>query len=258
MRLGVSINLFDGEELLENSIKSIRKNVDYISVVYQTISNFGNPADDGLVPLLEKLKSKGLIDELFEYRPKVNKGGHYNEIKKRNLGLYISEGADCTHHMAMDSDEFYTDEQFKFMKGEMVSGGFDSSACQMTTYYKESIYRLEPKEEYYVSLPFKIRQGVEFVMGTPFPVLVDPTRRMESGKFRVFTRDEIEMHHMSYVRKDLRRKLQNSSASPNFRNIDKIVDYFNKWEFPQQGLMGGAPDKFFNIVKEDSKFEPFV
>ena len=63
---------------------------------------------------------------------------------------------------------------------------------------------------------------------------------------------------MSYVRKDLRRKLQNSSASPNFRNIDKIVDYFNKWEFPQQGLMGGAPDKFFNIVKEDSKFEPFV
>ena len=40
MKIGVSYNLFDGEELLESSIKSIRKNVDYISVVYQTISNF--------------------------------------------------------------------------------------------------------------------------------------------------------------------------------------------------------------------------
>jgi len=258
MKIGVSYNIFDGEELLESSIISVRKNVDYISVVYQTVSNFGNTCDDGLVPLLEKLKSKGLIDELFEYRPKVNKGGHYNEIKKRNLGLYISEGADCTHHMAMDSDEFYTDEQFKFMKGEMVSGGFDSSACQMTTYYKEPIYRLEPKEEYYVSLPFKIRQGVEFVMGTTFPVLVDPTRRMVAGNCRVFTRDEIEMHHMSYVRKDLRKKLQNSSASPNFKNIDKLVDYYKKWEFPQQGLMGGAPDKHYDIVEVPKLFNTWV
>ena len=42
MKLGVSYNVFDGEELLESSIKSIRDNVDHISVVYQTISNFGN------------------------------------------------------------------------------------------------------------------------------------------------------------------------------------------------------------------------
>ena len=254
MKLGVSYNVFDGEELIENSIKSIRGNVDYISVVYQTESNFGNPADEGLVPLLEKLESDGLIDELFMYKPTLNKGGHYNEIRKRNLGLYISEGAKCTHHMAMDSDEFYTDEQFSFMKETMVSGDFDSSACQMITYYKDSKYRLDPKEEYYVSLPFKIRSGVEYVMGSPFPVLVDPTRRMDAGKFKVFTRNEIEMHHMSYVRKDIRKKLQNSSASPNFRNIDKIVDYFNKWEYPKQGLMGGAPDKLYNIVEEPKLF----
>jgi hypothetical protein len=254
MKLGVSYNVFDGEELLENSIKSIRKNVDHISVVYQTESNFGNPCDEGLVPLLEKLKSDGLIDELFMYKPTLNRGGHYNELRKRNLGLYISEGASCTHHMAMDSDEFYTDEQFKFMKEEMLNGDFDSSACQMTTYYKDSKYRLEPKEEYYVTLPFKIRQGVEFIMGCQFPVLVDPTRRMDAGSCRIFSREEIEMHHMSYVRKDIRKKLQNSSASPNFRNIDKIVDYFNKWEYPNQGLMGGAPDKLYNIVEEPKLF----
>jgi hypothetical protein len=255
MKLGVSYNLFDGEELLESSIKSIRGNVDHISVVYQTVSNFGNPCDDGLVPLLEKLLSEGLIDELFPYKPSMNKGGHYNEIRKRNLGLYLSEGAGCTHHMAMDSDEFYTDEQFKYMKKTMEEGNYDSSACQMTTYYKDSIYRLDPKEEYYVSLPFKIRQGKEYVIGHPFPVLVDPTRRMEPGNCKVFTRDEIEMHHMSYVRKDIRKKLQNSSASPNFKNIDKLVDYFEKWEYPKQGLMGGAPDTFYNIVEVEKQFD---
>jgi hypothetical protein len=226
MKIGISYNVFDGEELLENSIKSIRNNVDFISVVYQTTSNFGNPCDDGLIPLLNRLKEDGLVDELFEYKPKTNKGGHYNEITKRNIGLFLSEGAGCTHHMAMDSDEFYTDEQFKYLKSTMLEGDYDSSACQMTTYYKDSIYRLDPKEEYYVSLLFKIKSGKEFVMGHPFPVLVDPTRRMDPGKSKIFTREEIEMHHMSYVRKDLRKKLQNSSASPNFKNIDKLVNYF--------------------------------
>lgn len=254
MKLGISYNLFDGEELLRSSIKSIRNNVDYISVVYQTVSNFGNPCDDGLEPLLNGLKDEGLIDELFEYRPNVNKGGHYNEIRKRNLGLTLSESAGCTHHMAMDSDEFYTDEQFKYMKKVMEDGDFDSSACQMVTYYKEPIYRLDPKEEYYVSLLFKIRQGVEYVMGHPFPVLVDPTRRVKPGRCQIFSREEVEMHHMSYVRKDIRKKLQNSSASPNFRNIDKLVDYYEKWEFPKQGLMGGAPDKFYDIVEEPKLF----
>jgi hypothetical protein len=255
MKLGVSYNVFDGEELLENSIKSIRDNVDYVSVVYQTESNFGNPCDGGLVLLLEKLESEGLIDELFMYKPTINRGGHYNELRKRNLGLYISEGAGCTHHMAMDSDEFYTDEQFKFMKDTIDEGKYDSSACQMITYYKDSKYRLEPKEEYYVSLLFKIRPGVEFVMGCSFPVLVDPTRRMDGGtSCKIFSREEMEMHHMSYVRKDIRKKLQNSSASPNFKNIDKIVGYFKEWVYPAKGLMGGAPDKLYDIVETEKLF----
>lgn len=253
-KLGVSYNLFDAEELLESSIKSVRDIVDYVSVVYQTESNFGNPCNEGLVPLLTKLHSEGLIDELFEYKPKIAKGGHYNEIRKRNIGLILSEGAGCTHHMAMDSDEFYTKEQMEFVKKELVDGDYDSSACQMTTYYKKPTFRLEPKEEYYVSLFHKIKPGVEYVIGHPFPVLVDPTRRVNPGNCRIFTRDEIEMHHMSYVRRDLRKKLTNSSASPNFRDIDKIVTYFNEWESPKQALMGGAPDKFYNTVEVENLF----
>ena len=36
MTLGACYNLFDGEELLESSIKSVRAEVAYVCVVYQT------------------------------------------------------------------------------------------------------------------------------------------------------------------------------------------------------------------------------
>lgn len=255
MKLGVSYNLFDGEELLESSIKSIRNNVDYISVVYQTVSNFGDPCNENLIPLLEKLKSEKLIDELFEYRPKINKGGHFNEITKRNIGLSLSEGFGCTHHMGMDSDEFYTDEQFKYMKKIIEEGDYDSSVCQMTTYYKKPIYRLDPKEEYYVSLIYKIKQGKEFIMAHPFPVLVDPTRRMDSGKCKIFTRDEIEMHHMSYVRNNIEKKVRNSSAKVNFESwIPEFLEYFNNWTEGNDALMPGRPPGRYKLIKVENIF----
>jgi hypothetical protein len=259
MKLGVSYNVFDGEELLEGSIKSIRSEVDYISVVYQTVSNFGNHCDEGLVPLLNRLKNDGLIDELFEYKPKINKGGHFNEITKRNIGLSISEGFGCTHHMAMDSDEFYTKEQFIYMKNIIEEGSYDSSACQMTTYYKEPIYRLEPKEEYYVSLIYRIKPNSQYVIGHPFPVLVDPTRRMDGGKCKIFTKDEVEMHHMSYVRNNIEKKVRNSSAKINFESwIPEFLEYFNNWSEGDDALMPGKPPGRYKLIKTDNKFDVII
>ena len=39
MKLGCSWNVFDGEELLEGSIKQIRQHVDYVSVSQQNVSS---------------------------------------------------------------------------------------------------------------------------------------------------------------------------------------------------------------------------
>ena len=52
MKISASYNVFDGEELLEKSISSIRDSVDFISVVYQTISNFGNNCSPDLEDIL--------------------------------------------------------------------------------------------------------------------------------------------------------------------------------------------------------------
>jgi hypothetical protein len=80
MVLGAAYNVFDGEELLEASIRSIRSNVDYIVVVYQTISNFGQPCSPNLIPILENLRKNKLVEDLVRYDVRS-----FNKEERRNL-----------------------------------------------------------------------------------------------------------------------------------------------------------------------------
>jgi hypothetical protein len=146
------------------------------------------------------------------------------------------------------------------MKSTVYDGNYDSSVCQMSTFYKTPEYRLEPKEEYYVSLIYKIRPGIQYVFGQPFPVLVDPTRRMEAGgSCKIFSRDEIEMQHMSYIRKDIKRKVTNSSAKVNFEEwIPEFLEYFNNWKEGDDALMPGRPPGRYKLVKTKNKFNIMI
>ena len=256
MKLSASYNLFDGEELLEYSLMSIRKNVDHISVVYQLVSNFGKKRSTFIKDLLDSYKSLGLIDEIYEYKPIINVHPHDNEIRKRNIGLQLAIDNGCTHYMSMDIDELYKLKDLKYAKSIIEDGDYDSSACYMLTYWREPAYRLEPVEDYYVSLIYKIRNGIEFVNGRKFTVLVDPTRRMDPGKCKLFTREECEMHHLSYIRNDIRSKFENSSARQNFNNqIDKLTDYYNKYKFPAKAWTAGAGCPTYGVVETEDIVE---
>lgn len=257
MKLGVSYNLFDGEELLEGSINQIREHVDYLTVVCQTTSNFGKPCSEDLIPLLKRLKKEKLIDDVLLYTPEVERGGHYNEIQKRNAGLKASLKADCTHHMSMDCDEYYISDEFKTLKKLMREGDYDSSYCQMLTYYKSWEYVLDPPEDYYVSLMCKINEKSHYVIGAPAPVLVDPTRRVHGLRTPlILKRDQVQMHHGSYIRNNIRAKLENSSASINFtQDIDKLVEYYTNWTYPNKVLWGGLPSTLKTIKRISSAFK---
>lgn len=255
MKLGVSYNLFDGEELLEGSIKSIRNSVDHVNVVYQTISNCGGTCSENLEELLHSLKEKGLIDSIIKYEPHLDKITHYNEITKRNIGLVNSLSNGCDYHMSMDSDEYYIEEEFERVKKFLDKNpDYDSSACQMKTYYKYPDCVIDPPEDYYVSLMYKVKRGSQY-MFTDFPVLVDPTRRIPTTNCAILGRDVIEMHHMSYIRNDIRKKLTNSSAAGNFASrIDNLVEEFNNWEFGKPALFAGAPDVYREIKRVENIF----
>ena len=251
MKLGVSYNVFDGEELLEGSIKSIRDCVDYISVVYQTESNFGNPCSEGLESLLENLVNIGLVDKVFKFKPNITLGGHRNEITKRNIGLFLSNQAGCTHHMSMDSDEYYIKEQLDNLKLKMEEGNYDSSFCKMRTYFKDPRFEVRPMNEYYVSVIYKISPNNEFVLGKKTPVLVDPTRLMDSITPLVMKRDDLEMYHMSYVRKNIKSKLENSSSKSAFKDVNGFLTMFNNYNLGDTFFTTHPPGNETTVLVEN-------
>lgn len=249
MKLGASINLFDGIELLEKTIDQIRNVVDHISVVYQRTSNYGQPAPPHDFEYIKNLARSGKIDIIHVFDPNISLAGSVNELRKRNISLQLARRKKCTHFLSMDVDEIYKPDQLEYAKTVMVEYDFDRSVCWLQTYYKEPCYCFETPEKYFVPLIYKIRPGINFEFGN-FYVLVDPTRKQKTGSLRIFERFEIEMHHLSYVRKNIRLKLENSSARVNFQNqIDWVVKYYDNWRFPMRALIAGNPPQLIDIKK---------
>jgi hypothetical protein len=72
-KLGIGYNCFgDSIELLEASIKTIKNVADYVVVVYQDVSNFGNKSPVEQLPILQKLKNLRLIDDYVLHKQKLS------------------------------------------------------------------------------------------------------------------------------------------------------------------------------------------
>ena len=224
-RLGIAYNVFDGEELLERSLRSVRNVASYIVVVYQTISNFKESASPELVPLLMRLKKQGLIDDLFLYEPQFDQqDDHYNEKRKRDIGLELVKRAGCDYFLSMDTDEFYHAEQIKKAMDFILDEKIECSAVNIVEYLKEPTNQLvngytfapiENKQEYNFYVPFimKVHRFKEQKhSGIHFPCFVDPTRGLNNrDRFYLFPKHVVAMHHMCTIRQDLSRKYANSN-----------------------------------------------
>lgn len=254
MRIGVAYNAFDSLDLLEHSIDSIRGCVDYICVVYQLVSNFGEDISVQDSSELTRLMKCGKIDDFVLHKP-IGKQGHGNEIMKRNLGKDKCKSAGCDYFMTMDVDEFYVSAELSRAVDKFVNGGYDASACKMQTYYKSGRYVISPPEEYYVPLIYKMDDR-KFDLRNRWSVPADPTRRLLTRSLLVLDRADIQMHHMSYVRKDIRLKLRNSSARYNFmRNIERISNYFDSWTLGQKAYLAGKEDRYYDVVEVEPLFK---
>jgi len=257
MRLGAFYNFFDGEELIIKSIESIRNNVDFIAVIFQHISNFGNKAHEGNLKLLKKLLKKKLIDFYELYVPNLSSTTYQNEIAKRNRGLKACVQNKCTHILGMDADEFYLEKEFKEAKEMIISEEFDATACSMQSYYKKPIYQIIPPEEYSVPFITGIHGNSKYTMKSTYPVVIDPTRGFEESPmhFYHFTREQLQMHHMSYVRKDITSKIMNSSSKHSIENPDKYIEFFNCWEKGIKNMHPIVPALFQDVQVVENGFD---
>lgn len=236
MKLGVSYNLFDGEELLEASIRSIRKSAYHINVIYQLVSNAGEKRSDNIENMLKTLKKCKLIDDFQIYDPDLTQKAYINEKNKRLLGFKIAKKAGCSHFLSMDVDEFYHGHEIESAKCFIIKNKIEVSAVSIIEYVQKPEYQLlsnymfspNNKDSYVFYVPFitKINVSAKARSSKYFPCLVDPTRKINGlGKFYLFAKHEIAMHHMSTIRKDLHKKFRNSTIS--LTAPKSIVDYFN-------------------------------
>ena len=95
-------------------------------------------------------------------------------------------------------------------------------------YYKKPTWKFASLEKFYVPFIHKITQATRCGLSPrwPYPVLVDPTRNVWPFRNIVKVNEGMcIMHHFSYIRKDIRRKLNNSTARENFRIEDMIRQY---------------------------------
>lgn len=218
MKLAAIYNVFDGDELLDGSISCLYDHVDVIIIIYQTISNFG----ENYVPVLPRRSALEKIRNIH-YDPIIDMGPQLNERAKRNLGLDIARGLECTHFLHLDCDEYY--EDFEAMKSLYIRSGRDGSACRIKTYFKLPTLMMEPPEDYYV--PFIHELNGNTKAGSPgYQVYVDPTRGINCRNVVIMPQP---MHHYSWVRKDIMRKARNSSANVEgnlVRNQQIFDDYF--------------------------------
>lgn len=263
--LGVAYNVFDGEELLVYSIQQIKKYVDYIVVVAQEKSNFGN-LNTNLRNKIKELQDLGLIDLVHWYEPKFvyeDNGtisldnGVKNEQRKRQIGFDLCKEFGCTIFSSMDCDEIYDKEEYQFAKNDFVKGNYDSSFCQMKTFYKKPSFQVTPPETYYVPLFYKVKENSNFTFDfvPPYPVEIDPSRRMKAGDCRIYTRNEIQMNHYSYVRSNIHSKINNSSSSSRISNLQKqqTINHFNNCKKVTDGAMF-LNNRKFELIEVENKF----
>lgn len=215
MKLAAIYNVFDGSELLDGSMTCLKFHVDHIIIIWQDVSNFGDYFDP--TPDIKTTGYKNLT--LHKYHPEIAKGASYNEKAKRNIGLDIARSLGCTHFLHIDVDEYY--EDFAWAKDRYIKSRANGSVCGLYTYFKSPTLRFETPDEYYV--PFIHELHSHTVAGVPtYPFYVDPTRRINTDNV---VHLPFYMDHYSYVRKNISRKVNNSTARYNIEKTTLIADY---------------------------------
>lgn len=263
-KLGLNINFFDGGEHLEPILKLIRNYIDVVIVMYQKNSYFGNPILDEDYNEMNRLKNNGWIDEIIEFSGDIKKDARHQETDKRNIGNNIlRDKYKCSHILNIDSDEYYLPNDFKNTIDYINDNKFQYTYCRYINYYHDfGHYIVYPFKNY---VPFICNSNIVFTYNAVNPCATDPSRRIGNNPFYISTEILSEkiilMHHASWIRKNLRNKLNNWSAKkyiPNFDIDSYVTDYDNFNDDKEVRISLNVPNNKVMIERIKNKFETLL
>jgi len=224
MRLVAIYNVWNDWQLLYHSVKNIRPLVDGVIIVASTNSNSGEKSH---------IPQYWLSDDLLICEPDLKKSLRDNETFKRNTGLNKAKQHGYTHFLMMDADEFYEPNEFLKEKERFKNPDLLGLVCRTKVYFREPTLTVG----YDVTLvPFihKITPDLCFMWNVRYPfafegpkreIRIDPTRQINITSGVEWS--DITMHHMSWIRSDVKKKIRNSTARQNIENSTIVRDYVN-------------------------------
>lgn len=261
MILSASINLFDGEELIDAKLRVLRNEIDHISIVYQTRSYTGNQCSPHLLKILDEQLKQGLVDELLEYQfePDPFANPQVFEAEKRTLGLELARKFGATHFITMDADEFIIPEAMAYAKQQVIQHNYDATACKLIDYWISPRYQVRGLAQawgdyLYVPLIYKIRPGISFTaekIHEDYFCIADTTRKLPTINPHRLD-DHVIMHHMTTVRAQrggLISKYKNRSSNiPPVLPAEHMGDLLRSWTpNPHWGPVTDEVDDIFSI-----------
>lgn len=233
MRLAAVFHVWGDQDLLKHSVKNIRPLVDGVIIIYSDYSNFGEREDFDT-------KDYG---NCFKFTPVLSSTPMANETAKRNYGLEKARDLHYTHFLMLDADEFYLREEFEREKVRFVGKDLAGLVCRTKVYFRSPtltigydttlvpfIHKITPnlKFEFNKNYPFAWTD-TDAVPFTPNRrIRIDPTRSLNISSGVEWS--DITMHHYSYVRTDVKKKIRNSTARQNIENSSLVEDYVNAKE----------------------------
>jgi hypothetical protein len=242
MRISASYNFFNGDEHLLPSLTMMRHCVDHISIVWQPVSNAGEPISHGAERALQAAQDAGLVDVVLRYEPDLTLERHQNELAKRVAGLEAARCAGATHFLSLDADEFYRPEEFNKARRLIEENRWTSTSVNTFLHVRRPIWRaLDITCCCFITA---ITDSSEIgVSEFPHPH-IDPTRKMTADphNHHHFNPTVVAMYHMNLVRRDLEQKLRNSSTRDTefLRQVQQCVQQWDPgsdFDFPNKGKL---------------------
>ncbi|QEW23925.1 hypothetical protein LA6_006163 (plasmid) [Marinibacterium anthonyi] len=246
MFVSASYNYFNGDEHLLASLCALRGGVEHVSLVWQEVSNAGEPITATARAALQEARARGLVDQVIAYAPDLTRPRGANERAKRRLGLEAARAAGASHFLSMDADEFYRVAELAEARRQIAANGRRSTSVDTFLHLRRPVWRAPDSTRccFLTEISPDTQIGVD---DFPSP-WVDPTRRMSADPehHHHFDASTVAMYHMNLVRRDLDQKLRNSTTTDT-AFLDEVARVVAAWTpgevlaFPRKGDIVPGP-----------------
>jgi glycosyltransferase involved in cell wall biosynthesis len=215
MRLVSIINAWsDTIELLPYCIENHLKFCDGVIVIWSITSNHGEKN----AAIFDFIVTHPYQNVLFyQVEPVHNLKPLTNETRKRNQGIQVAKNEGYTHFILADADEFYEPELMNEEKAR-----FDNPALNGLV-HKLKVYIAKPtlwcNDHTLACGIHKLNKDTYAGNFAEYPFAYDSAGRAHIDPSRMLNflngieESKAYMHHMSYVRKNIEMKINNSTAN---------------------------------------------